>query len=171
MATSGGTCAGCGAPIVPANSFLTEVGELCGQCFPRYQNQQAVRARQAAALDGSLTRRAGWVAAAHAMLWGITVVLTTEAMDLPSAVGGALFVGVLVLGLGLRMRAPWAYSAALVLDGAGTIALILLDVLAFKASRRWIPMFVTPFSLGFGYMLWSLRHAYEPPAKDQISLR
>jgi hypothetical protein len=62
-------CAGCGMSVTPAAAFMTEVGELCNQCFARYQNQQVARERAAAEQDQSLSRSTARVAGAHFGIW------------------------------------------------------------------------------------------------------
>jgi hypothetical protein len=168
MGMSGGTCAGCGEWVAHAASFMTEVGEICGQCFAHYQNQQAARARAAAALDQSLFRRARRVAGLHWMVWAATFILATEAIQLPSEIGTALVAGAFVLMIGLIMRRRWAFIAALALDGPGTVVLMILAVLTFKPGRGWIGLFIPPFTLASGALLWVLRAAYpaERPGLD-----
>ncbi len=157
-----GTCTGCGTLVAPVSSFLTEVGELCGQCFAGYQNRQEEQANAAAALDRSLFRRARRIAGVHWIVWGATFLLVTEAMRLPSEVGTALVAAAFALLIGLMMRRRWAFIAALALDGPGTVVLMLLAFLTFKPGRGWIGLFIPPFTIASGALLWVLRAAFPP---------
>ena len=54
----GGVCGSCGGPLTPSATYLTEGGASCWPCFERIQNEQGLASQRAAALAGSLTRRA-----------------------------------------------------------------------------------------------------------------
>ena len=54
----GGVCGSCGGPLTPSATYLTEGGASCWPCFERTQNEQGLASQRAAALAGSLTRRA-----------------------------------------------------------------------------------------------------------------
>jgi hypothetical protein len=146
--------------LAPASSFLTEVGQLCERCFARYQNQQEARARAAADLDRSLFRRAKLIGVAHWIIWASASVLVAEAMALPGEIGTAMLVAVAALSIGLALRQRWAYVAALAIDWPGAAVLIVIARVSFKPSRGWIGLFVPPFMVLIGYLLWRLRDAY-----------
>jgi hypothetical protein len=168
MGMSVGTCAGCGTSVAPAASFMTEVGEICGQCFARYQNEQAARARAATTLDQSLFRRAKMIGGLHGMVWAAAFILAAEAMPLSSEIGTALVAAAFVLTIGLVMRRRWAFIAALALDGPGTVVFMILPALTFKPGRGWLGFLIPPFTLVSGALLWVLRAAYsaERPGLD-----
>jgi hypothetical protein len=153
---------------VPAASFVTEAGSLCRQCFAGYQNDQEERARVAAEEDRLISRRAKVVARVHAVIWGVTAILTAEALRISDGVGTGMFLATLGLGIGLAMRKRWAFLAALALDGPGTVCLAILAVMAFKPGRGWIGLFMPPFTLASGYLLWRARAFYPSKPADSI---
>ena len=161
-------CAGCGVPLVPAASFVTEAGNLCRQCFAGYQNDQAERAQVAAEKDRLISGRTKRMARVHAVIWGITAILTAEALRMSDGIGTGMFVAALGLAIGLAMRKRWAFLAALALDGPGAVCLAILAVTAFKPGRSWIGFFVPPFTLASGYFLWLIRAFYPSQPANSI---
>jgi hypothetical protein len=151
--------------------MLTENGELCGPCFARYQNDQDERARVASNRSQGLARRAALVARLHAILWVTVFILSAEAMDTPAVVGGGMLVALLALWWGLATGQRWAYICALALDGAGTVTLLVLGATFFKHERRWVPVFVAPFTLALGYVVWRLRSAFPRKVEAGSGLR
>jgi hypothetical protein len=102
------------------------------------------------------------------MVWAATFILVTEAMRLPSEVGTGLVAAAFALMIGLIMRRRWAFLAALALDGPGTVVLMILAILTFKPGRGWIGLFIPPFAILSGALLWVLRDAFpaERPGLD-----
>ena len=151
-----------------AASFVTEAGNLCRPCFATYESDQDERAGVAAKKDYLISRRTKRVARVHAVIWGVTAILTAEALRMSDAVGTGMFVAALGLGLGLAMRKRWAFLAALALDGPGTVYLAILAAMAFKPGRSWIGILVPPFTLASGYLLWRVRTFYPTKSADSI---
>src|SRR5262245_58001293 len=100
MVTSGGMCASCGTPLAPEASFMTELGEMCGQCFPRYQNKLAARQSEAADLDRSLLWRAVLIGIVHGLIWSVVFPVTVEAVRLPREINVTLLLADFALTLG-----------------------------------------------------------------------
>jgi len=94
------------------------------------------------------------------MVWAVTFILALEAMQLPNEIGAVLVAATFALTIGLVMRRRWAFLAALALDGPGTIVLMILAALTFKPGRGWIGLFIPPFTIASGALLWILRAAY-----------
>ena len=151
-----------------AASFVTEAGGLCRRCFAGYQNDQEERARVAAEKDHLISRRTKLVARVHAIIWGVTAILTAEALRISDGVGTGMFVAALGLGVGLAMRRRSAFLAALALDGPGSVCLAILAAMAFKPGRSWIGLFVPPFTLASGLLLWRARAFYLSKPADSI---
>jgi hypothetical protein len=119
-------CAGCGKSVSPALAFIRADGQHCPECNNRQEmtaDQARLDARVTEDLQQSLSRRAARLAKIHGAMWAALVIILARGQDgwytVLLAVPALLFFGLLT-------RKPWAFPAALALDGlaiAGAVGL------------------------------------------------
>lgn len=164
-----GACARCGVALTPATAFLSERGSVCWPCFEHFQNERGLANEQAVALEASLTRRAKRLAVVHGTMWGASIIIATEWAGLSGWFSTLLLAGVVALGVGLGLRRRWAYEAALIFDGAGTLG--LLAYAAYCGPMQGWPFAVASlFPLSLVALARALRLGYgeQRPAGDAV---
>jgi hypothetical protein len=158
------SCAGCGASVAPAASFVAEQGNLCATCFATHQNQETEASRQAKNLDRSLLKRAKRNGGVHGIMWVATIILVAHWTGLDNAwITGLSIAAGFGLAFGLAGRSHLAYRAALVADAAATVSLLAAGAVRFSAWWPLLPLAAFP---AFLFAInWAIRQAYAPPAR------
>jgi hypothetical protein len=164
-----GTCAGCGAPLTPAASYMSALGTVCWACLGRLQSRQERADREAAHLDRSLGRRARALAGVHGGMWGISVIVAADWARFPAWLSTVLLLAVLGLMLGLLTRQRLAYFVALTLDAAGALALVGWAALGSKIG--WPIALAAVFPLSLIALTRALRAAYREATTSPLQTR
>ena len=153
---SDGVCVRCGTALVPATSFLSEVGAVCWPCSEALQTE---RQRQRTDVDGrerALDARARRAGVVHGVMWG-TVALVL-AQILPAWAARSMMALAVTLAIALFLRKRWAYPAALGIDAAGTVMIVVLGVASSAPLWRWL--LAALFSLSLVALTRTAREAY-----------
>lgn len=149
----GGACARCGAELTVATAHLSELGPVCWPCSVSLETlrerDRALMASHAHALDS----RARRLAVVHVVIWGTIALLATRALS--AWVSVSVVAPVLALGVALFTRSRWAFPVALIVDGAGTLALLVWGIAA--GGLAWL---VSAFSLSLIALTLTARDAF-----------
>jgi hypothetical protein len=153
-AVSEGTCARCGAALVPASGYLTQLGTVCGACFSRQQDEARRADIASESLDASLSRRAWELGGLHAM-WGVAAIVAADWAHLPRWLSSLLIVAALILAYGLRLRWRSALATAMALDVAGVLACLAWGVVSALRGESPVVALLAVFPLLLvGFTRW-----------------
>ena len=153
-------CQVCGAAVSTANSFLSDKGTLCRDCFGKWEVQQRAAEAENVAREGARTQRAWRLGVLHGVNWGVALALLAGWTPMPGWLSSILIFGVLVLSYALRVRSPTAFQAALALDTAGSLVLLVVSAWLFEGVK--VVFFIIPvaIALWLARLTWRERDAF-----------
>ena len=153
-------CQVCGAAVSTANSFLSDKGTLCSDCFGKWEVQQRAADVENVAREGVWTRRAWRLGVLHGVNWGVAFALLAGWTPMPGWLTSILIFGVLVLSYALRIRSPTAFRAALALDTAGSLVLLVASAWLLEGVKIVLLVIPVAIALWLARLTWRERDAF-----------
>jgi hypothetical protein len=142
--------------VTPATSFITEGGDLCRVCFAGFENEVDAR-RVADEIAEKRARGAVRNAHTHGVVWmGVGLLVAFSHFRREKWVAAVAFVLALALRRGLSRMSRVAFFAALGLDGAAALALLVVAA----AEMDWAFIVVALFPALLFVLTWAVRGAY-----------
>lgn len=154
------SCTACGVAITPATSLISEKGVLCAACFGRWEGEQRATQSAAAAQEAVLLRQASRLGKLHGVNWAVALILLAGWVHVPGWLSSVLIAGVIVLSYAMRFRNSLAFRAALVLDTAGSLVLLVVSVSQLGDGRLAFLLFPVVFAWWLGWLTWRARGAF-----------
>ena len=163
-------CTSCGAAVTPATSFLSEAGLLCWPCFTRWETKQRAAEQLDADLNRHLQTQAHRIGGLHFLSCAAEVILLSTWTNLPGWLSSALIAGAFILAIGLWLRSPLASRAALVVDGVGPLALLIVaGAMRVGLARFALAALPALFGWWLGWTVWRARPVFvASAARDAI---